>query len=225
MALNLQSILDAAGAADPDKRAETISTAILDGKPSREDVDTLLNEAVEKFGALNAEESVNEDSMLGLELLAEVCSAARGAQGTIDEQATEVKAQRDALAAKASGEQDAAEDETPAPEAEAEAEAETVEPVAEVEAPAAEAVPEPVAAAATPTPRRYDLSKIKSKAPESKPDQSTDGGLVITAAADVRGFAGGPDCRPPRSRRRGRPTRSWGRRAGRQAGRDDGPTR
>ena len=103
MALDLQTILDAAGAVEASKRADTITAAILDGQPARSDVEALLNEAVEKFGALNAQDDHDDDSMLGLELLAEVCAAARGAQTAIDDRAEEAKAVRDALAAKVSG--------------------------------------------------------------------------------------------------------------------------
>ena len=113
MALDLQTILDAAGAVEASKRADTITAAILDGQPARSDVEALLNEAVEKFGALNAQDDHDDDSMLGLELLAEVCAAARGAQTSIDERTEEAKAVRDALAAKVSGDAETAETEEP----------------------------------------------------------------------------------------------------------------
>lgn len=200
MALDLQTILDAAGAAEADKRADTITAAILDGQPARSDVEALLNEAVEKFGALNAQDDHDDDSMLGLELLAEVCSAARGAQTAIDDRAEEAKAVRDALAAKVSGddtdtpaEEPGTEEVTETAEADTPAEEPTAEAVTEVvetaEAVVAEVAPEPVTASVEP--RRYDLSKIKT-APTA-PQAPDNGGLIITAAADVRGFAGGQE--------------------------------
>lgn len=200
MALDLQTILDAAGAAEADKRADTITAAILDGQPARSDVEALLNEAVEKFGALSAQDDHDDDSMLGLELLAEVCAAARGAQTAIDDRAEEAKAVRDALAAKVSGddtdtpaEEPGTEEVTETAEADTPAEEPTAEAVAEVvetaEAVVAEVAPEPVTASVEP--RRYDLSKIKTAPPA--PQAPDNGGLIITAAADVRGFAGGQE--------------------------------
>lgn len=211
MARTLQEILNLAAEAEtPEARADVIKSALLEGGATHDYVASILNEAVEQFGNLNAEEPTDEDGLLGLELLADVATCARAAQTDLELQEQEVKAQREKLAAKVAGEPDdaetdgdadgeAPEGETPegveaADTAEAGVEAaDTAEAGAEGAAGGVEAAaaPEPVAASAQK--RRFDLASIRGKAPAPKATEDSKPKLAITAAADVRGYAAGQD--------------------------------
>ncbi|WP_298442570.1 major capsid protein [Gordonia sp. (in: high G+C Gram-positive bacteria)] len=183
--LDLQAILDAAtagGQNTPDERAAAVKAALNADGVARADIDALLDNAIEKFGQLNAEENLDADGVNGLELLGEVITTARTVQTDLDTAEAEVRAKREELAAKVLGADDpAAEpgdgDETPDDNSEpGEAAAESTEPAQEA-----------VAASAQPRPR-FDLGRIKNTAPapEVKP-----AGLAITAAAGVRGVENG----------------------------------
>ncbi len=193
MARTLQEVLDIAGNAESDSRADQILSALTEGEMSSTEIETLLAEAVEKFNALNASDDASApESMTGLELLADVIVDVRTAQETLETQAAETQMRRDELAAKVSGETEKSEDgdenapgdgeltDSPAP----------AEAVVD-ETPAEEAAPEAVAASAA-EPRRYNLSRIQGKAPEPKPTKDPSK-LVIVASADVRGFAQGSE--------------------------------
>ncbi|QRY62748.1 major capsid protein [Gordonia sp. PDNC005] len=178
--LDLQAILDSAqgnGDTTADERAAAIKAALTAEGVTRTDIEGVLNEAVEKFGALNESDPTDAEALTGLELLADVATVARQVQTDMDTAEAEIRGQRDTLAAKVLGE--------PGDDAGAEAEAtdETTEQVAD-----AEAAPEPVTAAAAPRPR-FNLSSIKDKAPA--PVETKPSGLAITAAAGVRGVENG----------------------------------
>ena len=77
MPLNLQDVLDAAQDADsPEARATAIKTLLSEGDPAptRDEVNALCDEAVEKFGTLNEADPTDAESLLGLELLADVAT-------------------------------------------------------------------------------------------------------------------------------------------------------
>ncbi|MFT4043450.1 MAG: major capsid protein [Gordonia sp. (in: high G+C Gram-positive bacteria)] len=213
MALDLQVILDAAtGGGDSAEQRQTAITDAL-GDASRADLDTLINDVVDQFTTLNAAEPTDAESLLGLELLAEIATTARIRQTDLDADAERIKGIREGLAKKVLGEaaaapkSDAGEDEPKADtpdEATADKVTEPAVDDATPDAPAAEATPEPAAPDATaepeleavaasakaPTPvRRFNLSTIKDKAPQPKAPEPA--GVTIIAAGDVRGFKAG----------------------------------
>lgn len=182
MPLNLQAILDAAQDADsPEARANAVKALLAEGgpAPTRDEVTAVLDEAVEKFGALNESEPSDPESLLGLELLADVATVARETQVTIDQTDAENRARREELAAKVAGPSDEG------------------DPTAETDAGAGDGSADRVdaAAVAASAKRRFALANIKTPttaAPQAKTDNAKPT-LSITAAADVRGFAGGQD--------------------------------
>ncbi|MFT4297500.1 MAG: major capsid protein [Micropruina sp.] len=182
MALDLQAILDAASGADAAERAAAIKTTIGDDV-TREDLDQLLNESVEKFGALNDTDPSDDDALNGLELLADVISTTREQITGLDARADEIRAQRESLAEKVLGTDPAeAADGDGEEGGDAEATAETSD-AAPVEAVAASAgAPKPS--------KRFNLSSIKDKAPAPA---ARPAGVAITAAAGVRGVENGSD--------------------------------
>ncbi|MCF8610057.1 major capsid protein [Gordonia sp. HY285] len=203
MKLDLQAILDAAhnAGASAEDRIAAIKSAITEANPERAEVDTLVSDAVGKFNELNESDPTDADSIHGLELLTAIAVTARDVQGEMDAEVERVRSQRDELAAKVNGTEEAPA-ETPEGEAPAEAEATTeeapaatdggdaagAEVVAEAEAAVADAAT-PVTAAGAPS-RRFVLRNVpQHKSPAAK--DST--GVAITAAADVRGFATGQD--------------------------------
>lgn len=199
MPLNLQDVLDAAQDAEsPEARATAIKTLLSEGDPAptRDEVNALCDEAVEKFGSLNESDPSDAESLLGLELLADVATAARETQVAMDQADAENKARREELAAKVAGTEETAPDdegdkptEETAPAGEAKADSDT-DSDAGAQAPAA------VAAAASKPGRRFNLANIKAPektAPQAKDTADSAPKLAITAAADVRGFAGGQD--------------------------------
>lgn len=200
MPLTLQDVLDAAQDADsPEARANAIKSLLSEGDPAptRDEVNALCDEAVEKFGALNEADPSDAESLLGLELLADVATAARETQVAMDQADAENKARREELAAKVAGTEDAAPDDEggeqapDAPAAEPKADAETE---ADAGAGAGAEAPAAVAASAGKPSRRFNVANIKvpdKAAPQAK--DTTEPKLAITAAADVRGFAGGQD--------------------------------
>lgn len=188
MALNLQTIVDdaaRAGATNPADRTGAIKAALASEGVGRDDVDTLLAEAADKFEALNATDPTDQDSLDALEILSEVVVTAREATQAIDARAEEVRARRDELASQVLG-GDPSEGEA-APD-EGEEDVDGAEVVAEAEAATAEAAA-PVTAGATP--KRFDLSSIKPIAETSLASDEAPAGLTITAAAGVRGVENG----------------------------------
>lgn len=182
--LTLQAILDGAAGKPAADVAETVSTAVKADGVTRDQIDSLLDEAVEKFGDLNASEKVDAETNDALELLSEVITATRGVQTELAAADQALKDRRDELASKVLGDQ-------PTDEASegdgADAETDAVETPADA-ADTTEAAPvEAVAASAKPMPR-INLANIKSTAPAPK---GTPTGLAITAAAGVRGVENG----------------------------------
>lgn len=201
MPLNLQDVLDAAQDAEsPEARATAIKALLSEGDPAptRDEVNALCDEAVEKFGTLNEADPSDAESLLGLELLADVATAARETQVAMDQADAENKARREELAAKVAGTEETAPDDegdkpteetAPAGEAKTDADSDT-DSDAGAQAPAA------VAAAGGKPGRRFNLANIKAPektAPQAKDTADSSPTLSITAAADVRGFAGGQD--------------------------------
>ncbi|WP_298444666.1 major capsid protein [Gordonia sp. (in: high G+C Gram-positive bacteria)] len=179
--LDLQAVLDSA-ASGTQSTADAVKAALGAEGVGRADIEAFVNEAVEKFGALNAEENLDAAAVDGLELIGDVILAGREVQTGLEAAEAEVRAKREDLAAKVLGGEDAV-----AQDADTDETGETVDSGTE-EAPADPAAPEPVTAAAGPRPR-FDLSRIKAPAdtaPDVKPT-----GLAITAAAGVRGVENG----------------------------------
>lgn len=185
--LDLQAILDAAtsgGQNTPADRASAIKAALNATGTSRADIEALLNKAIEKFGQLNAEDTLDPDAVAGLEMLGEVILIAREVQTTQEAAEAEVRAKREDLAAKVLGGDPAAAAGSDAP-GEGNDGGDPADP-----APAASEGAESVTAAAGPLPR-FDLGRIKSPA-GSAPSPKRNG-VAITAAAGVRGVENGAD--------------------------------
>lgn len=219
--IDLQSVLDAAYSAGVDGKAPTAEqrrTAIreaIDGA-GRDVVDALQNEAIEKFGELNAGDPTADDELFALEVLTEAVQVTRSVQADMDSAAEEMRARRAELAAEVQGSDEGGQAETPDEGAEggdesgggsadlsavndgegaegggaAEAQSEGAEG-----AEGAEGVGEPVGAgagavtaSARKAPRRFDLSQVKAPAPQPRSEAS---GPSIVAAANVRGFEPG----------------------------------
>lgn len=188
--LDLQAILDTAqagGNASAEERVTTIKAALAADGVTPGDVDTLLDDALAKFGDLNAADTVDADGVHGLELLGEVISTARTVQTEAAAAADELRAQRDSLAAKVLG-TDSPEGGEPADEAPTD-DTDTTEEAAADTVDTAAPAPEPVTAAAAPR-KRFDLASIKPLAVNLPPTE-VPAGLTITAAAGVRGVENG----------------------------------
>ncbi|WP_197462955.1 major capsid protein [Gordonia sp. LUNF6] len=188
--LNLQAILDQTAGKTAEDVAGIVKAAASAEGVDRDQITAVMDEAVEKFQALNDQDDLKGDDLAAFELIGEVITATRAVQTELAEADAAAKAKRDELAAKVLGTDETAE--TPA-EAEdpSDDDAQTDNTAADTadEAATPEAAPEPVTASAKPLPR-INLATIKGKAPEPKPVE-TPSGLAITAAAGVRGVENG----------------------------------
>lgn len=213
--LDLQVILDATqgdgDTATREQRQEAARAALAESGASRDEVGALLDEVVEKFGTLYEGKPTDPESLLGLELLADVASAARQVQTDIDAESERTREVRDGLAAQVLGDQDGETDTAEGDSTDAtddgQGDADTdgdggtdntstdssdSADTSDDAGAEAGAEREPVAVtAAAKRPRRFNLSRIADRAPA--PTSSQPNGVAILAAADVRGFATGQE--------------------------------
>ena len=181
--LDLQAILDSATAGSentPAERAAAVKAALNADGVGRSDIEALLNEAVEKFGALNAEESLDSDGINGLELLGEVILTSREVQTSLDAAEAEAKAKRDDLASRVLG--DAPADDPATPDSDGGTSDGGTEAAVETDA-----APEVVTASAGRS--RFNLGRIKNDTTPAPAETTSN--LTITAAAGVRGVENG----------------------------------
>ncbi|HMS77212.1 major capsid protein [Gordonia sp. (in: high G+C Gram-positive bacteria)] len=202
--LDLQALLDVASGDTPAQRQEAVVAALTEAGVTGADVVALLDEVADRFGALVAAEPEDAESVLGLELLADVADAAQRVQTDLVAESARVREVRDDLAARVLSATTTADPEPGAVEdLDTEAPAEVVdtvddEPAAGVDAPAepepaatvdAPAEPVAVAAAATGPRRRFNLGRIAAKAPAPvRPEQR---GPTITAAGNLHDHSAG----------------------------------
>lgn len=209
--ITLQDLIDAAAnAAEGQTPAQAVAARLTDA-PAGTDVAALLDESITRFEELRAGGADTDDELSALEALADVADGVRVELGRLEQVATERADRIRALADRI----------TPAePEAPAEGdgaaeggEGEGGEAAPTAETPAAPADPapavdsapdagadvapvaEPVAASAEPAPARPSYRRVRlADLPrrEVQPPQSTaPTGMVITAAAEVEGYAAG----------------------------------
>lgn len=206
MNVSLQSLIDAASGATEGQSPADAVAALLADAPSTLDVQALLDEAVAKFGELRGEDGTtySEDEVAALEALAEVATGVRVEVGRRDQAVADQSARIAELATRVnpsatdtdtssgesdsdSGESDAVTDTAPAP-ASAEPATDTA-PVATEQAPAP--APEAALAASASPPRRRPVRLSDIPAREVRRPNPTPTGVVITAAAEVPGYAAG----------------------------------
>lgn len=101
--LDLQALLDAATGDTPADRQTAVAAALTEAGATGADVEALLNEVIDKFETLNAGEPEDAESLLGLELLADVAGAARQVQTDLAAESARVREVRDDLAARVMG--------------------------------------------------------------------------------------------------------------------------
>nr|HQV19684.1 hypothetical protein [Gordonia sp. (in: high G+C Gram-positive bacteria)] len=98
--LDLQALLDVASGDTPAQRQEAVVAALTEAGVTGADVVALLDEVADRFGALVAAEPEDAESVLGLELLADVADAAQRVQTDLVAESARVREVRDDLAAR-----------------------------------------------------------------------------------------------------------------------------
>ena len=207
MAIELQELIDAAHSAGDDTTpADAVAAVLAEAGLTRDEVDALQNEALEKFSALHASNPTKPEEVAGLEAIAAAIEGTASEQSRLTDAEAEHQARLAAIAdrvnkvAAPASDPEAGDEPTgdePAEGADGAADAPTTdapegaEP-AEIPTAEAEAQPEPVAASARRrSTKPFDIKSIRDKAPAPLP--SNPGGLSIVAAAEVRGFSTGQE--------------------------------
>ncbi|MRH86004.1 major capsid protein [Nocardia sp. SYP-A9097] len=218
MKITLQSLIDAAAAAPEGQSPADAVAALLADAPSTIDAAVLLDEAIAKFGELRGEDGTtySEDEVAALEALTEVATGVRIEVGR-RQQAVSDQASRIAdLAARVNPPADAGEGDGTTDGGESGGEGGTEGQGAEgatdtgavVDTGAAAvagensgaavasdagagAAPEPALVAAAPAPRRRAVRLSDIPAREVRRPDPAPAGVVITAAAELPGYAAG----------------------------------
>ncbi|QCG77830.1 major capsid hexamer protein [Gordonia phage SmokingBunny] len=225
MELTLQDLLDAAHGAGEEGQAPTPeqrATAIREklAGADRPAIEALQDEAIEKWGELNATDPTDEEGLAGLEALTEFVQVTRSVQSDLDAADEQARARRAEMEAKIKGtkgdaeggEDEGAEGENAGEGGEGEGDggqgaddsaAAATESAAEgadggqgaegAAAAAAEAAPAAEAVVASAKRNRFDLAAIGKRTPKPKPQAEDERprGFSITAAARVRGYETG----------------------------------
>jgi hypothetical protein len=195
VAITLQDLINAAQSpAEGSTAADAVAALLAENATDPEvDVDALQAEAINTFNGLRESGVDSEDSIAAIEALADVVDGTRAEQGRRDTASQEHQARLDALAQRVNadatseegdGDADASTEEM----SDSETIAETSDTGADTEA-TAEPQLEAVAASARRPVRKVRLSDIERKT-VAMPTRNR-AGAVITAAADVSGFAPG----------------------------------
>lgn len=223
MAIELQELINAAlNAGDDTTPADAVAAKLAEAQLTRDEVDELQNAALEKFGALRAQNPTADDDIAGLEAIAAAIEGTATEQSRLETVDAERQSRLDALADRvgkvvpattegaegantegADAEADGADSDS-AGEAAGDADAAAAgdgdtdagaEAAGDAGADAAAVEPVAVAASAKATKpfRSFNVSSIQKKAPAPLPTKQ--GGLSIVAAAEVRGFSGGQEMR------------------------------
>ncbi|QMU22070.1 major capsid protein [Gordonia rubripertincta] len=220
MELTLQDLLDAAHGAGEEGQAPTVDQrkdAIREklAGVDRATIESLQDEAIEKWGELNATDPTDEEGLAGLEALTEFVQVTRSVQSDLDTADEQARARRAAMEAEIKGADASAEggDDEAAEGGDegqeggeagqsADDSAAATEPAAEGgdagagadAAATAEAAPAAAEAVVASAKRgRFDLSAIGKRTPKPKPQAEDEKprGFSITAAARVRGYETG----------------------------------
>ncbi|QDB74799.1 major head protein [Gordonia phage Arri] len=222
MELTLQDLLDAAHGAGEEGQAPTPeqrATAIREklAGADRPAIEALQDEAIEKWGELNATDPTDEEGLAGLEALTEFVQVTRSVQSDLDAADEQARARRAEMEAKIKGtkgdaeggEDEGAEGENAGEGGEGEgdggqgaddsaaAATESTEGGDSGQgaegASAAEAAPAAEAVVASAKRNRFDLAAIGKRTPKPKPQAEDERprGFSITAAARVRGYETG----------------------------------
>ena len=218
MELTLQDLLDAAHGAGEEGQAPTVDQrkdAIREklAGVDRATIESLQDEAIEKWGELNATDPTDEEGLAGLEALTEFVQVTRAVQSDLDTADEQARARRAAMEAEIKGADASAEggddeaaeggdegqeggegvqsaDDSAAAATESAAEGGDGGAEATAAAEAAPAAAEAVVASAKRG--RFDLSAIGKRTPKPKPaEDEKPRGFSITAAARVRGYEAG----------------------------------